>query len=299
MDQLIPPQLLQQVYDLMDQCDREDELANQEFHQIVQQNEHYLQIQLGEMNEVKHQIQMAQQRAQSLSNNISSIHQLAENVTSTVRQLDLIQSRVKEALIAIEGNIGLKSCLQGVDEAIKDEDYEKAAQYIDRVFTLNEQQQLSQQTLNTFSGDSIGDDDIVLNGGGGGGGLSTNMTALKQSHDKMIQITKMNFESSLHGGNWHGVERFAKLFTPLRIEHDGLQIFVQFLLNQTREEILREVLNREKLYSIRMSSMKIEMNADQRFFIDNFIFCFFLFRKSKNSCLQGCGSKGWWALFEW
>lgn len=270
MDQLIPPQLLQQVYDLMDQCDREDELANQEFHQIVQQNEHYLQIQLGEMNEVKHQIQMAQQRAQSLSNNISSIHQLAENVTSTVRQLDLIQSRVKEALIAIEGNIGLKSCLQGVDEAIKDEDYEKAAQYIDRVFTLNEQQQLSQQTLNTFD-----EEDIVLNAGGSG--LSTNMTALKQSHDKMIQITKMNFESSLHDGNWHGVERFAKLFTPLRIEHDGLQMFVQFLLSQTREEILREVLNREKLYSIRMLSMTIEMDDDQRFFIDNFIFLLFSF----------------------
>lgn len=248
----------------MEQCDKEDKIANLEFDQIVEHNQHMLEIQLSEIDEVRHQIVNAQQRARALSNGITSVHQLAEGVSSQVRQLHLIQSRVKEALNAIEGNIGLKSCLQGVEEAIRDEDYEKAAQYISRVYNLNGQQQQPQITKkqgeeseqygsssNSDDNQSIEMDDQTSSSTMNNNNNASNLIALKQSHEKMNEIARSMLKKSLQEMNLENMERFAKLFTPLHIEKDGLIIFTEYLIEQTRselEEIVKSDLSKVGMY---------------------------------------------------
>ncbi|KAG9460403.1 hypothetical protein GDO78_022054, partial [Eleutherodactylus coqui] len=62
---------------------------------------------------------------------------LAENVSSKVRQLDLAKSRLYQAIQRADDILDLKFCMDGVQSALKNEEYEQAAAHIHRYLCLD------------------------------------------------------------------------------------------------------------------------------------------------------------------
>ena len=118
---------IDEMFAVIDECMKEEQQARNNLQSIMDSSGETLDFHLSSIDDVFHQTKIAEQRAHVLSVNIQKLHENADAVSSKVRQTHLVMGRVKEVIEAIEGNIGMKSCLQGVEEAINDEDYEKAS----------------------------------------------------------------------------------------------------------------------------------------------------------------------------
>jgi hypothetical protein len=126
-----------------------------------------------------------------------------------VRQLHRVQSRVQEALDTVEGTIGMKSCLEGVELAIKDCDYERATDFVSKVLNLKPKAEVS-------------DDDEHKN------------SVVRAASQKLRTTVLQKFEENLHTDQ---ITRFAKLFIPLRIEAEGLRIYESDRVKNLRDEL--------------------------------------------------------------
>jgi hypothetical protein len=245
--------LIDQMYTLISECEEEEQAANTEFGKIMSNYSHALDIQLNNIDEIQYQINITEQRAKALSSSITSVYQLAEDVSSKIRQLHLVQSRVKEALDAIEGNIGMKSCLQGVEEAIKEEDYEAAVKYVSRVYHLNEQQK--KRTLAGKEKDISNESE------------AESKANLEEAGERIRVIVRSKFKESINQGNINEIQRFAKLFAPLKIEREGLIMYTEYLINITKNE-LEELIN-ENIDRVADLNVFNEKDSDSEDGLDN------------------------------
>uniref|UniRef100_A0A3B1K4I2 Conserved oligomeric Golgi complex subunit 4 N-terminal domain-containing protein n=1 Tax=Astyanax mexicanus TaxID=7994 RepID=A0A3B1K4I2_ASTMX len=76
--------------------------------------------------------------AAQLSGMISFTCSLAENVSSKVRQLDLTKKRLYQAIQRADDILDLKFCTDGVQTALRNQDYEQAAAHIHRYLSLDQ-----------------------------------------------------------------------------------------------------------------------------------------------------------------
>ena len=77
-----------------------------------------------------------EQSAQLLAGNLKSISVLADSISTQVRELDVAKSHVVECLLRVNDLRDLRICSENVGPAIAKEEYEEAAQYIQRFNTL-------------------------------------------------------------------------------------------------------------------------------------------------------------------
>lgn len=76
--------------------------------------------------------------AKHLSDMISNTSNLAADVCSRVKQLDLIKNRVSLCLQRVGDILDLKYCTQNIEEALNNEDYEVASANIHRFLSIDE-----------------------------------------------------------------------------------------------------------------------------------------------------------------
>lgn len=76
--------------------------------------------------------------ASQLSGMITFTCSLAENVSSKVRQLDLAKTRLYNVIQRADDILDLKFCTDGVQTALRNEDYEQAAAHIHRYLSLDQ-----------------------------------------------------------------------------------------------------------------------------------------------------------------
>ena len=69
-------------------------------------------------------VQLIHKDAQNFSNMINFTTNLADNVSSKVRKLDIAKSRVVNCIKRVTDILDLKACTDGVREALAEEDYE-------------------------------------------------------------------------------------------------------------------------------------------------------------------------------
>ena len=156
--------------------------------------------------------------SKQLSGMISFTSTLAENVSSKVRKLDLAKSRVVECIQRVDDILDLKFCLDGVQTALQNEDYEKAASHIHRFRSLDE-------TVIRMSAET-----------NEGGTLDTSFKLLYESEEKLKTIVHNKFDSAVHQGDVASVERFFKIFPQLGLYSEGLTKFGKYLAAQLSEK---------------------------------------------------------------
>ncbi|KAJ8271922.1 hypothetical protein COCON_G00107810 [Conger conger] len=83
-------------------------------------------------------LQLIEGDASQLSGMITFTCSLAENVSSKVRQLDLAKNRLYQAIQRADDILDLKFCTDGVQTALRNEDYEQAAAHVHRYLSLDQ-----------------------------------------------------------------------------------------------------------------------------------------------------------------
>ncbi|GFR59083.1 conserved oligomeric Golgi complex subunit 4 [Elysia marginata] len=163
-------------------------------------------------------LQILETDSKQLCGMISFTSTLAENVSSKVRKLDLAKSRVVDCMQRVEDILDLKFCTDGVQTALQNEDYEKAAGHVHRFRSL--------------------DENVIRMGAetSEGGTLDTSFKLLYEAEEKLKAIVHSKFDAAVHSGDVASVERFFKIFPLLGLYSEGLNKFGKYLSSQLSEK---------------------------------------------------------------
>ncbi|XP_042066443.1 conserved oligomeric Golgi complex subunit 4-like [Salvia splendens] len=135
--------------------------------------------------------------------NISSTSSLADQVSAKVRHLDLAQSRVQDTLLRIDAIVDRSNCLDGVLKSLLAEDFESGASYIQTFLQIDSK----------FKDSSAADQRQQL-----------------LSYKKQLEgIVKKRLSAAVDQRDHPTILRFIKLFKPLALEEEGLQVYVSYL----------------------------------------------------------------------
>ncbi|KAL6583500.1 Golgi transport complex subunit 4 [Orobanche minor] len=135
--------------------------------------------------------------------NVSSTSALADQVSSKVRHLDLAQSRVQDTLLRVDAIVDRSNCLDGVHKSLLADDLESAASYIQTFLQIDSK----------FKDSSAGDQREQL-----------------LSYKKQLEgIARKRLSAAVDQRDHPTILHLIKLFKPLDLEEEGLQVYVSYL----------------------------------------------------------------------
>ncbi|KAL3115998.1 hypothetical protein niasHT_007298 [Heterodera trifolii] len=155
--------------------------------------------------------------ARQLANSLDSVSGLAQNISCRVVALDLGKSRVVECLQRVNDLKDLGTCAFGVQEALRAEKYEEAAQHIHRFLTLD--------TAVFKMGDHRESKDA-------GYSVKNSYEILRSATSELKRIIEQRFDEAQSSGDVASMERFFKLFPLINEHNSGLQRFGTHLCGQ-------------------------------------------------------------------
>uniref|UniRef100_A0AAY4BY69 Conserved oligomeric Golgi complex subunit 4 n=1 Tax=Denticeps clupeoides TaxID=299321 RepID=A0AAY4BY69_9TELE len=159
-------------------------------------------------------LQLIEGDAAQLGGMISFTCSLAENVSSKVRQLDLTKKRLYQAIQRTDDILDLKFCTDGVQTALRNNDYEQAAAHIHRYLSLDQSViELSRQ-------------------GGEGSGVEASLALLQEAELQLKALVTKRLEEAVSAGDLPQVERFFKILPLLGLHEQGLAHFAHYLCGQ-------------------------------------------------------------------
>ncbi|XP_053304581.1 conserved oligomeric Golgi complex subunit 4 isoform X2 [Spea bombifrons] len=163
-------------------------------------------------------LQLIEGDAEQLSGMISFTCNLAENVSSKVRQLDLAKSRLYQAIQRADDILDLKFCMDGVQTSLRNEEYEQAAAHIHRYLCLDKSViELSRQ-------------------GKEGSMIDANLQHLQEAEQHLKVLVSEKFDAATRAGDLHQVERFFKIFPLLGLHEEGISRFSEYLCRQVAKK---------------------------------------------------------------
>ncbi|MGH0144877.1 UNVERIFIED_CONTAM: hypothetical protein FKN15_004310 [Acipenser sinensis] len=184
-----------------------------ELEAIVQQQSN-METKMTALQRMGPNLQLIEGDASQLSGMITFTCSLAENVSSKVRQLDLAKNRLYQAIQRADDILDLKFCMDGVQMALRNEDYEQAAAHVHRYLSLDQSViELSRQ-------------------GGEGSLVDANLSLLQEAEQKLKVIVTEKLDQAIEKGDLPQVERFFKIFPLLGLHEQGLGRFSQYLCTQ-------------------------------------------------------------------
>ncbi|KAE8685642.1 Conserved oligomeric Golgi complex subunit 4 [Hibiscus syriacus] len=140
--------------------------------------------------------------ADHMLSNVTSTCDLADQVSRKVRELDLAQSRVNSTLHRIDAIVERGNCIDGVKSALDAEDYESATNYVRTFLEI---------------------DNKYKDSG------SDQREQLLASKKQLEGIVKKKLMEAVDQRDHPTILRFIKLYSPLGLEEEGLQIYVGYL----------------------------------------------------------------------
>ncbi|XP_059848487.1 conserved oligomeric Golgi complex subunit 4 isoform X1 [Hypanus sabinus] len=159
-------------------------------------------------------LQLIEDDAKQLAGMITFTCNLAENVSGKVRQLDLAKNRIYQAIQRADDILDLKFCTDGVQTALRNEDYEQAAAHIHRYLSLDKSViELSRQ----------GKEANVID---------ASLNLLQEADQRLRVIVAEKFDVAIMEGDLPQVERFFKIFPLLGLHEEGLSKFSEYLCKQ-------------------------------------------------------------------
>ncbi|KAG2386839.1 hypothetical protein C9374_001874 [Naegleria lovaniensis] len=243
-------ELLKRVFKVIEESKQQQVQSREALNKIMSENEHALAIQVENLTDIQNQVQVIEKRAVQLGRTISNTFKLAEGVSHKVRQLHAIQERVQLAIDAVEASIGMKSCVEGVEQAIKVGEYEKAVDFVSRVLHINNdshRSKLVHQLSQSQHGDQQESEDEQ----------ERRNTLFKSSEKKIKEIVVLKLKEAFNDENESQIKRFSKLFAPLCIEEEGLELYTEYLTDKARQEL--DSVVHDGLQNI--SELPIEINT--------------------------------------
>ncbi|XP_041012100.1 conserved oligomeric Golgi complex subunit 4 [Juglans microcarpa x Juglans regia] len=140
--------------------------------------------------------------SQHMLSNVSSTCDLADHVSRKVRELDLAQSRVNSTLHRIDAVVQRSNCIDGVRKALDTEDFELAANYVQTFLQIDAKYKDS------------------------GSDQRDQMLASKH---QLEAIVRKKLSAAVDQRDHPTILRFIRIYSPLGLEDEGLQVYVGYL----------------------------------------------------------------------
>ncbi|KAH7524725.1 hypothetical protein FEM48_Zijuj06G0150000 [Ziziphus jujuba var. spinosa] len=134
--------------------------------------------------------------------NITSTADLVDHVSSKVSEHDLAQSRVNSMLLFLDAIVERDNCIKGVKRALETEDYKAAANYVQTFLRIDEKYK------------DYG---------------SKQREQLMESKKKLEGIVRKQLSMVVDQRDHPTILRIIRLYTPLGLEEEGLQVYVGYL----------------------------------------------------------------------
>uniref|UniRef100_M3YFT1 Conserved oligomeric Golgi complex subunit 4 n=5 Tax=Mustelinae TaxID=169418 RepID=M3YFT1_MUSPF len=204
---------LQELEAVYERLCGEEKLVERELDALLEQ-QNTIESKMVTLHRMGPNLQLIEGDAKQLAGMITFTCNLAENVSSKVRQLDLAKNRLYQAIQRADDILDLKFCMDGVQTALRNEDYEQAAAHIHRYLCLDKSViELSRQ-------------------GKEGSMIDANLKLLQEAEQRLKAIVTEKFAIATKEGDLPQVERFFKIFPLLGLHEEGLSKFSEYLCKQ-------------------------------------------------------------------
>eukprot|EP01117_Protostelium_nocturnum_P008586 TRINITY_DN3084_c0_g1_i1.p1 TRINITY_DN3084_c0_g1~~TRINITY_DN3084_c0_g1_i1.p1 ORF type:complete len:732 (-),score=257.77 TRINITY_DN3084_c0_g1_i1:1304-3499(-) len=147
--------------------------------------------------------------SKELTEKIETSCDLAESISSKVKDLDLIRNRVGQVSKRVNDILDVKNCIEGVQSAMEKEDYEGAASHIHRFLNI---------------------DPSVFEG-------STSAEQLRLASSRLTEIVKKNLDDAIREEKEDEILRYCCLYIPLGQKEEGLTRYAHYLRNKAGNEL--------------------------------------------------------------
>jgi len=138
---------------------------------------------------------------------LDSASSLASDVSGRIRELDLAKTRLNLALSRVSDILDVKNCIDGVQWALYDGDYEKASKHVQRFLDI--------------------DRSVVE---------PAAYEVLKAHEEKLYSNLQDKAKECADKQDFQGVKRFCKLMASIGHTDDGLALFIEYLRKVLRTE---------------------------------------------------------------
>ncbi|XP_025776324.1 conserved oligomeric Golgi complex subunit 4 [Puma concolor] len=214
---------LQELEDVYERLCGEEKVVERELDALLEQ-QNTIESKMVTLHRMGPNLQLIEGDAKQLAGMIAFTCNLAENVSSKVRQLDLAKNRLYQAIQRADDILDLKFCMDGVQTALRNEDYEQAAAHIHRYLCLDKSViELSRQ-------------------GKEGSMIDANLKLLQEAEQRLKAIVTEKFAIATKEGDLPQVERFFKIFPLLGLHEEGLSKFSEYLCKQVASKAEENLL---------------------------------------------------------
>uniref|UniRef100_A0A8C2LM94 Conserved oligomeric Golgi complex subunit 4 n=1 Tax=Cricetulus griseus TaxID=10029 RepID=A0A8C2LM94_CRIGR len=214
---------LQELESVYERLCGEEKVVEKELDALLEQ-QNTIESKMVTLHRMGPNLQLIEGDAEQLAGMITFTCNLAENVSSKVRQLDLAKNRLYQAIQRADDILDLKFCMDGVQTALRNEDYEQAAAHIHRYLCLDKSViELSRQ-------------------GKEGSIIDANLKLLQEAEQRLKSIVAEKFALATKEGDLPQVERFFKIFPLLGLHEDGLSKFSEYLCKQVASKAEENLL---------------------------------------------------------
>ena len=175
---------------------------------------------------------LMQKHAESIASSTKQASALAEDVSKRVRELDTSQSRVTEAMQRLDAIVEANTCVEQLQEAMKAEEYDTAAECIQTFTSLYfaVQPKSQSQPGKEGKGKAIKGKGSILNESDEGHVLKEQARTVKLSAKNLREVVLEKFEKAAKDGDHEQVKRFASILGPIGLVESGLQAFTKYLI---------------------------------------------------------------------
>uniref|UniRef100_A0ABI7WD62 Conserved oligomeric Golgi complex subunit 4 n=1 Tax=Felis catus TaxID=9685 RepID=A0ABI7WD62_FELCA len=214
---------LQELEAVYERLCGEEKVVERELDALLEQ-QNTIESKMVTLHRMGPNLQLIEGDAKQLAGMITFTCNLAENVSSKVRQLDLAKNRLYQAIQRADDILDLKFCMDGVQTALRNEDYEQAAAHIHRYLCLDKSViELSRQ-------------------GKEGSMIDANLKLLQEAEQRLKAIVTEKFAIATKEGDLPQVERFFKIFPLLGLHEEGLSKFSEYLCKQVASKAEENLL---------------------------------------------------------
>nr|CAD7202276.1 unnamed protein product [Timema douglasi] len=179
----------------------------------------HLEAKLRGVTKVLPNLHIVHSDTRRLTDMITFTSTLAENVSAKVRHLDVARSRVSECQQRVHDLLDLQLCSDGVQTALRSEDYEKAAGHVHRFLSMD-------QNLLIQTADDVAEDCTSV---------TNSSTLLEEAATRLGQVVTAKFDEAVRSQDLASVERFFKIFPLLGLHDQGLAKFSHYLCSKLQE----------------------------------------------------------------
>lgn len=190
-------------------------------------------------------ISLIENDTERLSNLMNFTSAMADDVSFKIRSFDLVKNRVSECLKQVEDIIDLRSCTDGIQQALANENYEDAARHIYRFLSMDETM-LRKTALEEMNGNAEMPDTCSL---------EQSFVKLHEAEQNLKSIVMTRFDEAVAHKDSASIERFFKIFPLIKQHKQGLDRFSNYLWSQIYEEFENRKINSATKSSITLAKL--------------------------------------------